>query len=188
MDTKNALLDAALARFAAYGYDGSGVQEICDDCGLTKPTLYHHFGSKFGLLEALLAARFQALWPALETAAAYRHDLTLNLEQVLRAYFYFAAAQPVFYRLQLALRHAPVESDAYQAFQPQLKRQEALLTELFEAAAGDHGNMRGRARAFTLSFLGMLNAYISQALDEGQSLDQNTIYQARQQFMYGIFS
>ena len=50
-DTRAELLARALDLFAAYGYDGVGVQQICDAAGVTKPTLYHHFGNKRGLLE-----------------------------------------------------------------------------------------------------------------------------------------
>ncbi len=48
------LLDRALELFAAYGYDGAGVQQICSAAGVAKPTLYHHFGSKRGLIERLM--------------------------------------------------------------------------------------------------------------------------------------
>src|SRR5215211_7966667 len=49
------ILDRALGLFAARGYDAVGVQEIVEAAGVTKPTLYHYFGSKRGLLEALVA-------------------------------------------------------------------------------------------------------------------------------------
>ena len=64
-DTRAELLDRALDLFAAYGYDGVGVQQICSAAGVTKPTLYHHFGSKRGLLEALIDERLGALRVAL---------------------------------------------------------------------------------------------------------------------------
>ena len=44
-DTRAELLDGALDLFAAYGYDGVGVQQICNAAGVAKPTLYHHFGA-----------------------------------------------------------------------------------------------------------------------------------------------
>ncbi len=54
MDNRSTLLKCALDLFAARGYDGVGVQEIVEAAGVTKPTLYHYFGSKQGLLQALL--------------------------------------------------------------------------------------------------------------------------------------
>jgi AcrR family transcriptional regulator len=188
MDTRTALLDAALNRFSAFGYDGTAVQEICDDCGLTKPTLYHHFSSKRGLLDALLAANFRPLWPPLQDACTYQHDLPLSLERVLRVFFTYSSAHPVFYRFQLSLRFLPLQSEASIAARPYIQKQEEFLIQLFKAAAADHGNMRGHSRSHALSFLGMLNTYITQALDGQQTLDDPTLFRARQQFMYGIFS
>ena len=40
--------------FADRGYDATSVREIVEAAGVTKPTLYYHFGSKQGLAEALL--------------------------------------------------------------------------------------------------------------------------------------
>jgi AcrR family transcriptional regulator len=40
--------------FAERGYDATSVREIVEASGVTKPTLYYHFGSKQGLAEALL--------------------------------------------------------------------------------------------------------------------------------------
>ncbi len=40
--------------FAAHGYDATSVREVVEAAGVTKPTLYYHFGSKQGLAEALL--------------------------------------------------------------------------------------------------------------------------------------
>ena len=46
MDTKSLLLAQALELFALRGYESVGTQEIVQRSGVTKPTLYHYFGSK----------------------------------------------------------------------------------------------------------------------------------------------
>ena len=46
-------MQKALQLFYEKGYDAIGVQEIADAAGVTKPTLYHYFGSKYGLLETV---------------------------------------------------------------------------------------------------------------------------------------
>ena len=48
------ILEEALKLFSNNGYEATGVQEICEQAGVTKPTLYHYFGSKQGLLDAVL--------------------------------------------------------------------------------------------------------------------------------------
>lgn len=48
------LLNAAVHVFDRKGYAGASVREIAELAGVTKPTLYYHFGSKEGVLLAIL--------------------------------------------------------------------------------------------------------------------------------------
>ena len=61
MDTKEKILSCAEELFYLKGYDGTGVQEIVEQAGITKPTLYYYFGSKRGLLDQLLETKFSQL-------------------------------------------------------------------------------------------------------------------------------
>jgi AcrR family transcriptional regulator len=67
-DLKASLLLSALSHFAAKGYDGVQVKEVAEEAGVSKPTLYYHFGSKEGLFRQLclvslasMSARIQSL-------------------------------------------------------------------------------------------------------------------------------
>ncbi|MBN1873991.1 MAG: TetR/AcrR family transcriptional regulator [Anaerolineae bacterium] len=188
VDNRSNILACALERFAARGYDAVGVQEIVEAAGITKPTLYHYFGSKLGLLEVLLAGHFAGLEAALAPVVVYKGDLPYTLERVAAAYFQYAAAQRLFYRFQLALWFAPPNSEAFRAVSPFHKKQQQLLETLFMDAARDHGNMRGRHRAYAATYLGMLNTYIGLALNEYTELNDVLVYRAVHQFMHGIFS
>ena len=46
---------AALRRFARYGYDGVSLQQIADEVGLHKSSLFHHYGGKLELALEVLA-------------------------------------------------------------------------------------------------------------------------------------
>ena len=61
METKEKILSCAEELFYLKGYDGTGVQEIAGQAGITKPTLYYYFGSKRGLLDQLLETKFNKL-------------------------------------------------------------------------------------------------------------------------------
>jgi AcrR family transcriptional regulator len=50
--TRTRLVDAALERFAADGL-GASFDAVAAEVGVTKGALYHHFGSKEGLVEAV---------------------------------------------------------------------------------------------------------------------------------------
>jgi TetR/AcrR family transcriptional regulator len=187
-DNRSGILGAALQLFAARGYDAVGIQQIVDVAGVTKPTLYHYFGSKRGLLDALIDERSAALRDSLARAAEYDGDLVQTLEAVVRAYFEFAQKEAAFYRMQLGFWFAPPQSDEHAAVLTRNLGQHAALERLFEAAAADHGNMRGRQRAYAATFLGMINTYIGLWLNGYAGLDDTLVYQAVHQFQHGIYS
>jgi len=188
MNNRETILENALILFASFGYDATGVQEICDQSGITKPTLYHYFRSKRGLMEALLTENYAPYIKRLKDACEYRRDLPQNIAEVLRSTFRFAEGNLLFYKLQFSMRNAPARGEAYDIIKPWIKAQHEPVYALFSAAEKDNGNMRGRAQAYTITLLGMANAYIQQAFEENIALNEDLAYQARQQFMYGIFS
>jgi AcrR family transcriptional regulator len=52
--TRNRLLQSAVHTFDRKGYSAASVREIAEMAGVAKPALYYHFGSKEGLLIAIL--------------------------------------------------------------------------------------------------------------------------------------
>ncbi len=52
--TRAQLLKAAFAEIYAHGYATASVDRIVEESGVTKGALYHHFGSKKGLAEAMI--------------------------------------------------------------------------------------------------------------------------------------
>ena len=55
VETRGKLIKAAREAFAAKGYADSSMDELTAEAGLTRGALYHHFGGKKGLLEAVIA-------------------------------------------------------------------------------------------------------------------------------------
>jgi AcrR family transcriptional regulator len=55
--TRAAILDTATAVLYQRGLDGVGIAELCAAVGISKETLYRHFGSKDGLIQAVLEQR-----------------------------------------------------------------------------------------------------------------------------------
>lgn len=52
--TRERLLNAGRKAFARYGYHAASMDQLTADVGLTRGALYHHFGSKRGLFEAVV--------------------------------------------------------------------------------------------------------------------------------------
>lgn len=56
--TRNTLLDAALAVFQRKGYADSRLEDVAEEAGVTRGAIYHHFGGKVELYNALVEERF----------------------------------------------------------------------------------------------------------------------------------
>lgn len=188
MDNQQELLDQALALFSLRGYDAVGVREVVEAVGVTKPTLYHYFDSKRGLLENLLQREGGKMLGKVLPAAAYHGDLVLTLENITRAYFEFAKSDRVYYRLQLAMYYSPPDSESNQAIRPYAHQQQEILEDVFLQAAEDHGNLRGRHRRYAVGFLGVINAMVGLYLNQELELTDEIVYLTVHQFMHGIFS
>jgi AcrR family transcriptional regulator len=187
-ENRATLVRCALRLFAARGYDGVGVQEIVEAAKVTKPTLYHYFGSKEGLLQAALEEGFAPLERALSTAAEYRNDLTANLAALAHASFRFAEKNSVFCRLLLSLRFAPPESRPFAVVAALNDRQQCIIEDLFKKAVQSHGNMKGRHQTYAASFVGLLNAYIGLYLDGNLRPGAELLHRLVHQYEHGIYS
>ncbi len=53
-ETRAKLIQAARKAFAAKGYAGSSMDDLTAEAGLTRGALYHNFGDKKGLLQAVI--------------------------------------------------------------------------------------------------------------------------------------
>jgi TetR/AcrR family transcriptional regulator len=182
------ILNQALHLFASRGYDAVGVQEIALASSITKPTLYYYFGSKEGLLTALLEENFDDLTTSLRKAADYYGDIYHTLGLVTRTFFEFARSHDLFYRMQLSMYFAPPESEPAKAIRHFHEEQHEILEEMFKRAAQGHGNMRNRHQRYAVTLRGMIDTYIGLYLNGYIQLNDEVLHLAVHQYMHGIFS
>ncbi|MBN2556597.1 MAG: TetR/AcrR family transcriptional regulator [Anaerolineales bacterium] len=188
LDTRAILMKKALTLFADRGYDAVGVQEIVTEAGVTKPTLYHYFGSKRGLLDALLESRLGLFERKLAATANYIGDLTAAITDIVRLYMDFAQTDPTFFRMQRSMSYAPPDSAAHIAVTRYQREQKRRLEAFFISAVPDHGNLKGHHQLYALTLLGMVFNVIDHAQNERRSMDASLARQTVQQFMHGIYS
>jgi TetR/AcrR family transcriptional regulator len=62
------------------------------------------------------------------------------------------------------------------------------LEKLFNEAAADHGNMKNREKAYSRTFLGVVNAWALLVINREIELNDATLNRVVHQFMHGIFS
>jgi len=94
----NRILETALDLFASQGYDATSVQAICDAAHITKPTLYHFYGSKEGVYMALITSALDRVHRSLFAALAQEGPLVERLKLVVRDLFEDATANPKLWR------------------------------------------------------------------------------------------
>ncbi len=187
-DNRQRLLQVALTCFASRGYDATGVQEIATDAGVTKPTLYHYFGSKVGLLDTLVRETTRDYLDAFDAACRFEGDLTYTLSRIVAVTLEFAKRRPDVYRFLLMLRFLPQEHEARRTAAPVLDRQMEALTTMFLKAAQKHGNMAGRHQRYAVTFYGHLIACAVPVMDGALVDDDRLRHDIVHQFSYGIYS
>lgn len=193
MDNRELIMQTATSLFSARGYDAVGVQEIVDQSGVTKPTLYYYFGSKQGLLQAMIDKNSVVLEQMLADAAMLPGDVPTVLHRVARAYFDFANSHWEFYRFLVGQLHAGHETEGFKAVLPVISRCYQFLVKLFDDSADVLGNMNGRQAQFATSFMGTLDSHmvtfrLGPDEKEQANVSDEKIYEIVRQFLYGIFS
>jgi AcrR family transcriptional regulator len=102
--TRARLIDAAIERFAAEGL-GASFDAVAADVGVTKGALYHHFGSKEGLVEAVYREairRHAARVIEASESGTGRERLLALIDESARLY----GSRTPFYRLLIGLHLA----------------------------------------------------------------------------------
>jgi AcrR family transcriptional regulator len=104
------ILMKALGLFSEKGYEATSVREICEAAGVTKPTLYHFYGSKEGVYRAIVEGALDRFRSDLVRAIHDEGTLRDRLVRTARAYFDAATQDPDLARFVLALIHNPPRS------------------------------------------------------------------------------
>src|SRR6188768_3885072 len=101
------ILSKALDLFAVKGYDATAVREICEAADITKPTLYHFYGSKEGVLQTLVTSGFERFRRLVDSAMAEPGSFRERLKVVARDMFTSARNQPLYWRFMHGIVWAP---------------------------------------------------------------------------------
>ena len=104
------ILKNALELFSEKGYEATSVREICEAAEITKPTLYHFYGSKEGVYRALVEGALERFREEMTEALAGGGSLRDQLTRTARAYLDGALRQPDLSRFVMGLIHDPKHS------------------------------------------------------------------------------
>jgi AcrR family transcriptional regulator len=121
--TRERILQAAARLLAESGGEPVSTRAVCAAAGVGAPTLYHHFGDKDGLLDAVVAYGFERYLKE-KRAQPLSGDPVQDLRTGWDAHVEFGLKQPAFYALMYgAGRRAGASEEAYRIL---LHRTEAI--------------------------------------------------------------
>ena len=134
--TRSRILDEALVSFATRGYGVTSLDGLANGLGLRKQTILHHFGTKEGVLDAVVVRSSGELVRALEEALARAGPGFARVEALVRAIFRLAARRPELLGLlrEVSRLGPPAATRLLEALDPLVERARAFLEE--EMAAG----------------------------------------------------
>ena len=104
-DARRVILDATETLLVEQGYERFSMRKLVDRCGYSAPTIYHYFGDKPGLLDALLEERLEGLVRDLQSISL-SDDLVANMRATSRAFVHFGLKNPSHYFL-LTMARSP---------------------------------------------------------------------------------
>jgi TetR/AcrR family fatty acid metabolism transcriptional regulator len=135
-----AIREAAMRVVARKGYDHTTVQDIADEAGIAKGTVYLYFKSREDILEKTMSAAGEELRKRIGAACAGVGSFGECVERVVETQLDYFEQQQDFFRLYLAM----AEPFGARRLRKHASYREniALLVEMIEAAAA-----RGELRA-----------------------------------------
>jgi AcrR family transcriptional regulator len=152
--------------FQQKGYLGVSVDEICQSCGISKPTLYYYFKNKENLFVEVLLRRLKGFREVIEQDGL----LEAKLERVATVMFDSFKKDYSYLVRDLEHIHLPEngqrvrEAFAAELFFPMI----ALMQSGLEA-----GLLSGDAKFLAQLFMGLVESYIARAGEYG--LDNQTL-------------
>lgn len=185
-NTKSSILSIACRLFAGKGYDAVGVQEICAASKITKPTLYYYFGSKLGILQAIINEKGSVLYEELKNASEYKHEFFESMSKIIVAEINFAKAEPDFFRFHKSLMDAPENSESATCYKELKEKLNALFLDFFEKSSAEFGNMRSKQKLYSSLFHNNIIHIASDVLENHLNDDEDTIYKITHSFIYGF--
>jgi TetR/AcrR family transcriptional regulator len=108
------LQEAAIDEFAKRKYEDASLNDILKNSGMSKGSLYHHFGGKFGLylamMDVLVKKKLSYFYPAMRQTADSNSDFFSSLKEIIKATMESMLADE---RLHHLLNRVMEESDEF---------------------------------------------------------------------------
>lgn len=162
------ILQKALELFSEKGYDATSVREICEAAGITKPTLYHFYGSKEGVYRALVDGTLQGYGEGIRATASGPGSVRDRLREIARGHFLHTRENQQLVRFLLALIHNPPSSAPATDFLRYYREVVGEVARLVEQGVAQGDLAPGPLEVRLLVFMGAIGEALHGYLLAGQ--------------------
>ena len=162
------ILNKALELFSVKGYDATSVREICEAAAITKPTLYHFYGSKEGVYQALVGGALDDFRKRLTAEVESPGSPRERLKRVARVYFENARDNRQLTRFLFGLIHNPPSSAPRTDFPRYYEGLVGLVSRVVEEGVALGSFAPGPIDLRLLVFMGALGESVCGYLIVGQ--------------------
>ncbi len=160
-DSKQRVLDSALALFAQRGYSATSVRQIIDAAGVTQPVLYYYFKNKEDLFQQLVTQHYERSFADIKAAMASADGCVERLRAYIRTSFAGTAADLNATRLMFQTYFGP-PVEAVQELMQYLSGIRYLLAREVVEEGLNTGVLRGDdSDAATLAFCCLVDQHIN---------------------------
>ncbi|MEZ0359605.1 TetR/AcrR family transcriptional regulator [Mycobacterium sp. SA01] len=134
-DTRQRLIDAAIALFIRHSFAGTSLQMIADELGFTKAAIYHHFRTREQLLTAILEPIIGKLSAVVDDAEKQR-GVQARAERMLNGYARLAVQNPMLVSVLASDPSVHTVLKANRDWTHMISRQMALLADVHPGPGG----------------------------------------------------
>ncbi len=161
MTTRDRALSTATVAFAGKGVAATSLDGLAAELGITKQTILYHFGSKDGLIDAVLTEAAQDLLEALQSAIAVSGPGWDRVVATVRASFALAVRRPALLGLlgEVNRLGPPWSEKVLELLQPLVDRAIDDLT----TGMAEHRYQRGDPQMVLVSAYAVVTGVVSDA-------------------------
>jgi len=158
--TSEKILISATRLFAQYGYEGTIMDDLAEQCGVNKASIYYHHNDKITLYEHCLEALFTPIADAIVVAVENEEGAMAKLETHINTFAKESAANPYFAAI-LMREMAAGGTNLPVLARKQMQRILRLLKKIL--AQGEAKGVFKKTEALTVHFMivGTINLFIA---------------------------
>lgn len=160
LKTSQKILSCATRLFAQHGYDGTIMDDLAEQCGVNKASIYYHHKDKATLYENALTALFTPIADAVTEAVESEDDPVKKLEVHIKAFAKASADNPNFSAI-LMREMASGGANMPVRAREQMQRILFLLNKILELGKSDNVFKAADPLIIHFMIVGTINLFVA---------------------------